>query len=207
MIVSINPKNPQRRLIERVVGALQTGELIGYPTDTIYGIGCDLFNKEAIEKIYRLKKHDRKKPLSFICSGLTDISQYAQVSNYAYKTMRRLLPGPYTFILEATKLVPKIAMTKQKTVGIRVPDNRICLSMVELLGHPIISTSVYKANEELYSDPAEIEERFGKQLKLVIDGGIIVAEHSSVIDLTNEEPRVLRKGKGDVSLFESMEKG
>jgi len=206
MIISINPKNPQRRLVERVVGALKTGELIGYPTDTIYGIGCDLFNKEAIEKIYRLKKHDRKKPLSFICSGLTDISQYAQVSNYAYKTMKRLLPGPYTFILEATKLVPKIAMTKQKTVGIRVPDNRICLSMVEMLGHPIISTSVYKANEELYSDPAEIEERFGKQLKLVIDGGIIVAEHSSVIDLTNEEPRVLRKGKGDVSLFESMEK-
>ncbi len=116
--------------------------------------------------------------------------------------MKRLLPGPYTFILEATKLVPKIAMTKQKTVGIRVPDNRICLSIAERLGHPIISTSVYKANEELYSDPADIEEKFGRRLKLVIDGGVIVAEHSSVIDLTNEEPRVLRKGKGDVSLFE-----
>ncbi|NIO04540.1 MAG: threonylcarbamoyl-AMP synthase [Proteobacteria bacterium] len=202
MIISINPDNPQRRLIERVVEVLKEGELIGYPTDTIYGIGCDLFNNEAIEKVYRLKKHDRTKPLSFICSGLTDISQYAHVSNYAYKTMKRLLPGPYTFILEATKLVPKIAMTKQKTVGIRVPDNRICLSIAERLGHPIISTSVYKANEELYSDPADIEEKFGRRLKLVIDGGVIVAEHSSVIDLTNEEPRVLRKGKGDVSLFE-----
>jgi tRNA threonylcarbamoyl adenosine modification protein (Sua5/YciO/YrdC/YwlC family) len=203
MIISINSKNPQQRLIEKVVEALKEGGLIGYPTDTIYGIGCDLFKNEAIEKIYRLKRHDRTKPLSVICSGLTDISQYAQVSNYAYKTMKRLLPGPYTFILEATKLVPKFAMTKQKTVGIRVPDNRICLSIVERLGHPIISTSVYKPNEELYSDPADIDEKFGKQLKLVIDGGIIVAEHSSVIDLTNEEPRVLRRGKGDVSLFES----
>ncbi len=203
MIISINSNNPQQRLIVKVVEALKEGGLIGYPTDTIYGIGCDLFKNEAIEKIYRLRKHDRMKPLSFICSGLTDISQYAQVSNYAYKTMKRLLPGPYTFILEATKLVPKFAMTKQKTVGIRVPDNRICLSIVERLGHPIISTSVYKPNEELYSDPADIEEKFGKQLKLVIDGGIIVAEHSSVIDLTNEEPRVLRRGKGDVSLFES----
>lgn len=205
MIININPKNPQKRLTERVIEVLKGGGLIGYPTDTIYGIGCDLFNREAIEEIYRLKKHDRTKPLSFICSGLTDIGQYAHVSNYAYKTMKRLLPGPYTFVLEASKIVPKVAMTKQKTVGIRVPGNRICLSIVERLGHPIISTSVYKLNEELYSDPADIEEKFGKQLKLVIDGGIIVAEHSSVIDLTNEEPRVLRRGKGDVSLFELTE--
>ena len=204
MIISINPKNPQKRLIERVVEVLKKGALIGYPTDTIYGIGCDLLNKDAIEKIYRLKKHDRKKPLSFICSGLNDISQYARISNYAYKTMKRLLPGPYTFVLEATKFVPSIAMTKQKTVGIRVPDNPICLAIVERLGHPIISTSVYKANEGLYSDPGDIEEKFGKQLGLVIDGGIIVAEHSSIIDLVNEEPVVLRRGKGDVSLFESL---
>jgi tRNA threonylcarbamoyl adenosine modification protein (Sua5/YciO/YrdC/YwlC family) len=204
MIISINSRNPQKRLIERVVDVLRRGGLIGYPTDTIYGIGCDLLNKEAIERIYRLKRHDRKKPLSFICSDLNDISQYARVSNYAYKTMKRLLPGPYTFVLEATKLVPSIAMTKQKTVGIRVPDNRICLSIVERLRHPIISTSVYKADEELYSDPGDIEERFGKQLDLVIDGGVIIAEHSSVIDLTNEEPSVIRRGKGDVSLFESL---
>jgi tRNA threonylcarbamoyl adenosine modification protein (Sua5/YciO/YrdC/YwlC family) len=204
MIISINPKNPQKRLIGRVVEVLERGKLIGYPTDTIYGIGCDLLNREAIEKIYRLKKHDSKKHLSFICSDLDDISQYARVSNYAYKTMKRFLPGPYTFVLEATKLVPKIAMTKQKSVGIRVPDNRICLGIVETLGHPIISTSVYKPSEELYSDPTEIQDRFGKQLDLVIDGGVIVAEHSSVIDLTDEEPKVLRRGKGDVSLFESV---
>ncbi len=201
MIISINPQNPQLRLIKRVIEVLKGGSVIGYPTDTIYGIGCDLFNKEAIERIYRLKKHNRNKPLSFICSNLKDISRYAHVSNYAYKTMKRLLPGAYTFILESTKLVPKMVMTKQKTVGIRVPDNPICLTLVRELGHPIISTSVYRPDEELYSDPREIEERFGKSLDLVIDGGIIAAEHSSIIDLTDEFPKVIRKGKGDVSPF------
>ncbi len=202
MILTINPKNPQVRLIRKVVDVLEQGGVIGYPTDTIYGVGCDLFNPEAIRKIHRLKKMEGKKPLSFICSDLKDISQYAYVSNYAYKTMKRLLPGPYTFILKATKFVPKIAMTKQRTVGIRIPDNKICFNLVRELGHPIISTSVYKPDEGLYNDPTEIEERFGKQLDLVIDGGVIIAEHSSIIDLTNEFPKVIRKGKGDVSLFQ-----
>jgi tRNA threonylcarbamoyl adenosine modification protein (Sua5/YciO/YrdC/YwlC family) len=116
--------------------------------------------------------------------------------------MKRLLPGSYTFILKATKLVPKIALTKQKTVGIRIPDNKICLALVKELGNPIISTSVYRPDESLYNDPSEIEERFGKQLDLVIDGGVIVAEHSSIIDLSDDTPRVIRKGKGDVGLFQ-----
>ena len=201
MIIAVNPKNPQIRLIRKVVDILEQGGVIGYPTDTIYGVGCDLFNPEAIEKIHRLKKTEDKKPLSFICSDLKDISRYAIVSNYAYKAMKRLLPGAYTFILKATKLVPKIAQTKQKTVGIRIPDNKICLALVKELGHPIISTSVSKPGEGLYNDPAEIEERFGKRLDLVIDGGVIVAEHSSIIDLTEDVPRVVREGKGDVSFF------
>src|SRR4030067_1480855 len=202
MIISINPKNPQPRLIRKIGEVLQGGGVIGYPTDTIYGVGCDLVNPEAIRKIHRLKKSDGKKPLSFICSDLKDISRYAYVSNYAYKMMKHLFPGAYTFVLKATKLVPKIAMTKQNTVGIRIPDNRICLALVKELGHPIISTSVYKHDEGLYNDPAEIEERFGKQLDLVIDGGVIVAEHSSIIDLTDDSPNVIRKGKGGVSLFQ-----
>ena len=202
MIITINPKDPQSRLIRKIVEVLEKGGVIGYPTDTIYGVGCDLFNPEAIRKIHRLKKLDGKKPLSFICSDLKDISHYAYVSNYAYKMMKRLLPGAYTFILKATKLVPKIAMTKQNTVGIRIPDNKICLSLVRELGHPIISTSVYRPDEGLYNDPAEIEERFGRQLDLVIDGGVIVAEHSSIIDLTDDFPKVIRAGKGDVSLFQ-----
>ena len=202
MIIAINSKNPQKRLIRKVVDVLRKGGVIGYPTDTVYGLGCDLFNPEAIKKIHRLKKTDGNKLLSFICSDLKDISRYAYVSNYAYKTMKRFLPGSYTFILKATKLVPKIALTKQKTVGIRIPDNNICLALVKALGNPIISTSVYKPDESLYNDPSEIEERFGKQLDLVIDGGVIVAEHSSIIDLSDDTPRVIRKGKGDVSLFQ-----
>ncbi len=202
MIISINPKNPQKALVRKVVEILKKGGVIAYPTDTIYGLGCDLFNPEAIKRIHRLKKIEGNKPLSFICSDLKDISRYAYVSNYAYKTMKRLLPGAYTFILKATKLVPKIALTRQKTVGIRIPDNKICLALVKELGNPIISTSVYKPDESLYNDPNEIEERFKKQLDLVIDGGIIVAEHSSVIDLSNDVPKVIRKGKGDVSFFE-----
>ena len=201
MIITINPKNPQPRLIRRVVEVLNEGGVVGYPTDTIYGIGCDLFSPEAIRRIHRLKKLEGKKLLSFICSDLKDISRYAYVSNYAYKMMKRLLPGAYTFVLKATKLVPKIAMTKQNTVGIRIPDNKICLALVKELGHPIISTSVYKPDEGLYNDPAGIEERFGKQLDLVIDGGVIVAEHSSMIDLTDDFPKVMREGKGDVSFF------
>ena len=196
MIIAINPKNPQLRLIRKVVEILERGDVIGYPTDTVYGIGCDLFNPEAIRKVHRLKKLGGKKPLSFICSDLKDIS------HYAYKMMKRLLPGAYTFVLKATKLVPKIAMTKQNTVGIRIPDNKICLVLVKELGHPIISTSVYKPDEGLYNDPVEIEERFGKQLDLVIDGGVIVAEHSSIIDLTDDFPKVIREGKGDVTLFQ-----
>jgi tRNA threonylcarbamoyl adenosine modification protein (Sua5/YciO/YrdC/YwlC family) len=202
MILAINPKNPQMRLIRKVVDIVEQGGVIGYPTDTLYGVGCDLFNPEAIQKIHRFKKMEEKKPLSFICSDLKDISQYAFVSNYAYKVMKRVLPGSYTFILKATKLVPKIAQTKQKTVGIRIPDNKICLALVKVLGHPIISTSVNKPNEGLYNDPAEIEERFGKRLDLVIDGGVIVAEHSSIIDLTGDFPKVIRAGKGEVSLFQ-----
>ena len=202
MIMTINPKNPQIRLVRKVVDVLKEGGVIGYPTDTIYGVGCDLFNPEAIRKIHRIKKIEGNKPLSFICSDLKDISRYAYVSNYAYKMMKRLLPGAYTFILNATKLVPKIAMTRQKTVGIRIPDNKICLALAKEVGHPIISTSVYKLDESLYNDPSEIEERFGKQLDLVIDGGVIVAEHSSMIDLTDDSPNVIRRGKGDVSLFQ-----
>lgn len=200
-LVKINSQNPQRRLIRQVVEVLQAGGIIGYPTDTIYGIGCDLFNKSAIERIYKIKKFQKNKPLSFICADLKDISTYAYISDYAYKTMKRLLPGPYTFILRASRLVPKIMLTPRNTVGIRVPDNAICLAIVRELGHPIISTSVYKENEELFSDPDDIWERYNHQLDLVIDGGVIAAEHSSIINLSNDYPEVIRKGKGDISQF------
>jgi len=201
MIIKINSKNPQPRLIRKVVDVLKEGGVIAYPTDTIYGLGCDLYQKDAIERVHRLKKHSKNKRLSMICADLKEISNYAHVPDYAYRIMRSLIPGPYTFILEATKLVPKIMLTNQKTVGIRVPDNTISLALVRELGHPIITTSVIKPDESLYSDPEEIEQMFGKALDLVIDGGTIVAAHSSIVDLTEDYPRVLRAGKGDVSFI------
>jgi tRNA threonylcarbamoyl adenosine modification protein (Sua5/YciO/YrdC/YwlC family) len=201
MIIKINPKNPQPRLIHKVAESLKEGGVIAYPTDTIYGLGCDLYRKDAIERVHRLRKLSKNKRLSIICADLKDISNYAHVPDYAYRIMRSSIPGPYTFILEATKLVPKIMLTNQKTVGIRVPDNTISLALVTELGHPIITTSVIKPDESLYSDPEEIDQMFGKTLDLVIDGGTIVAEHSSIVDLTDDFPRVLRAGKGDVSFI------
>jgi tRNA threonylcarbamoyl adenosine modification protein (Sua5/YciO/YrdC/YwlC family) len=201
MIIKINPQNPQQRLIRKVADTLKDGGIIAYPTDTIYGLGCDLYHKEAIEKIHHLKRLHKNKRLSIICEDLSDISKYAHVPDYAYRIMRTLIPGPFTFILEATKLVPKIMLTNQKTVGIRVPDNNISLALVRELEHPIITTSVKKPDESLYSDPEEIDQMFGKLLDWVIDGGTIVAEHSSIIDFTNDQPRVLRQGKGEVGLI------
>jgi tRNA threonylcarbamoyl adenosine modification protein (Sua5/YciO/YrdC/YwlC family) len=201
MIIKINPDNPQQRLIRKVADTLEEGGVIAYPTDTIYGLGCDLYHKDAIKRIHRLKQHTKNKRLSIICADLTDISNYAFVPDYAYRTMKTLIPGPYTFILEATKLVPKIMLTNQKTVGIRVPDNTISLALVRELGHPIITTSVTKPDESLYNEPEEIDHMFGRTLDLVIDGGTILAEHSSIIDLTDDYPQVIRAGKGDVSFI------
>ncbi len=202
MLISINPENPQSRLIRQVADALKDGGIIAYPTDTYYGIGCDIMNKKAIQNIYLLKQRDKKKPFSFICSDLKNISDYAKVSNYAYKTMRRLLPGPYTFILEGSKLVPKIMLTKRKTAGIRVPDHPICLELVRALGNPVISTTATKPDGTVFFDPSLIHDFYAPRIDIVIDGGPVSGKPSSVISLTNDEPAVLRKGLGDVSLFE-----
>lgn len=202
MILRINPENPQPRLIRRVVEVLQKGGVIAYPTDTVYGLGCSLYNKKGIERIYTIKRSEKDRPFSFICADLKDISLYAKVSNYAYKTMKRLLPGPYTFILEGTKLVPRIMLTRRRTAGIRVPNNPICLALVRELGHPIISTSASLPGGEIFYDPAEIDSRLGRVLDLVIDGGVVASEPSSVIDLTGDLPVIVRRGKGDVSFFE-----
>ncbi len=201
MLWRINAQNPQPRLIRRVVEALQGGGVIAYPTDTVYGLGCSLYNKKGIERIYRIKRTEKNRPFSFICADLKDISLYCKVSNYAYKTMTRLLPGPYTFILEGTKLVPKIMLTRRLTAGIRVPNNSICMALVRELGHPIISTSATLPGGEVFYDPSEIDSELGHALDLVVDGGLCVSEPSSVIDLTGGQPKVLRQGKGDVSLF------
>jgi tRNA threonylcarbamoyl adenosine modification protein (Sua5/YciO/YrdC/YwlC family) len=199
MYFSVNSQNPQMRLIRKAIEILQDGGIVIYPTDTVYGMGCDLFNKRGIEKIYEIKRRSKKQPLSFVCADLKDISRYARVSDYAYKTMRRLLPGPYTFILEASRLVPKIILPKRQTTGIRVPDNQICLSLVGELGHPIISTSVTVEDGDVLSNPLEIKEKFEHCVDLIIDGGILIPEPSSVISLVDDNIEIIRVGKGDVS--------
>jgi len=201
MILRINPSNPQKRLIDKAVDVLKAGGVIAYPTDTIYGFGCDIYNKKAIQRIYQIKKRELKKPFSFICSDLKNISLYAQVTNQAYKIMKRCLPGPYTFILLGTKLVPKIMLTKRKTVGIRVPNNNICLAIVKTLGNPIISTSVGFSGGEVLSDPSLIEETFGSQIDLTIDGGIPANQPSTVISLIDDEVEVIREGLGEFRQF------
>jgi tRNA threonylcarbamoyl adenosine modification protein (Sua5/YciO/YrdC/YwlC family) len=201
MIFRINPSNPQKRLIDKAVEILKDGGIIAYPTDTIYGFGCDMYNKKAIQRIYQIKKRDPQKPFSFICSDLKNISLYAQVTNQAYKIMKRHLPGPYTFILLGTKLVPKIMVTKRKTVGIRVPNNNICLALVKTLGHPIISTSVGLSGGEVFSDPSLIEETFGSQIDVAIDGGLLANQPSTIISLIDDEVEVIREGLGEFRQF------
>jgi len=202
MLISINEENPQPRLITRVVDVLEKGGVIAYPTDTTYGIGCSILNKKGIELIYSIKQREKKKPFSFICSDLSDIARYAKVSNYQYKVMKRLLPGAYTFVLPASSTVPDLLVTKQKTVGIRIPDNRICLAIVGQLGHPIITTSANRSGEEPIGDPFVVDNELGRQLDLVVDGGVLSASVSSVVSLIDDVPDILRRGIGDVSWCE-----
>jgi tRNA threonylcarbamoyl adenosine modification protein (Sua5/YciO/YrdC/YwlC family) len=202
MLIEINAINPQQRLIDQVVEMLHRGAVIAYPTDTIYGIGCDIMNKKAIERVYQIKQRPKNKPFSFICSDLKNISQYAKVTNYAYKTMRRLLPGPYTFILEGSKEVPKMMLAKRKTAGIRVPDNPICLALIKTLGNPIISTSAAIPEGDVLNEPWLIDLHFGKQLDAVIDGGPLPGEPSSVVSLIDDRPEIIRQGLGSVDTFE-----
>ena len=202
MLLEINPDNPQPRLIRQVADRLRSGAVICYPTDTVYGIGCDIFNQKAIKKIFQIKQRPKHKPFSFMCSSLKDISEYGHVSNTAYRLMKKNLPGPYTFILPGSKLVPKIMITKQKTVGIRVPDNKISLALIEELGNPILNTSaILDKNGPPLTEAFQFEERLGKVIDLIIDGGMVYPNPSSMISFIGDYPEVLREGKGDISQF------
>ncbi len=202
MLISINPDNPQPRHIKQIAEKLRSGAVICYPTDTVYGIGCDIFNQKAIKKIFQIKKRAKHKPFSFICSSLKNVNDYGHVSNMAYRIMRKALPGPFTFVLPASKLVPKIMITKQKTVGIRVPDNNICLALIEELGNPILTTSAILDKEgDPLSEAYEFDELLGNMIDLVIDGGMVFPDPSTIVSFTGEEPEILRHGKGDVSRF------
>ncbi|MBQ0030626.1 MAG: threonylcarbamoyl-AMP synthase [Paludibacteraceae bacterium] len=203
MLVRIYPENPQEREIERVVQFLRDGGLIIYPTDTVYGLGCDIFNTKAVEKICHYKQIDlRKANLSFICHDLSNISQYAKVDDKTFKLMKRNLPGPFTFILNGNNSLPKLFKNK-KTVGIRVPDNNIIRELVKGLGNPIMSTSVKDDSTdemEYFTDPELMQEKMGHIADVIINGGYGSLEPSTVVDCTGDEPVIVRQGKGELIL-------
>lgn len=202
MILQINPIHPQPRHIARVVDILRSDGVIVYPTDTVYGLGCDIRSKKALERVRRIKRLDNKRPLSFVFADLKEIAQYAQVSDGSYKILRRYLPGPYTFVLKATRLVPRLVLTKRNEVGIRIPDNRICQALLAEMGNPILSSSVRLPDDQLLDDPKEIETLYKGQVDLVVDGGIFMPEPSSIVSLLDDVPEVFREGKGDVTPFQ-----
>jgi tRNA threonylcarbamoyl adenosine modification protein (Sua5/YciO/YrdC/YwlC family) len=202
-LYSIHPNNPQKRSLEEIADALHRGAVMLYPTDTVYAIGCDLNAKSAVERVRTLKQLSNDKPLTFLCSSLSNISQYAQVSDRSYRIMKRLIPGPYTFLLPATKLVPKVVMNpKRKTTGIRVPDSPVCQQLIEILDNPIISASAHLPDEEEESAVIELEkaklfDALENQVDIIIDDerepGFQV---STILDLTTDEPAIVRKGLG-----------
>jgi len=201
MILQLNPTHPQPRHVARVAQVLANDGVIVYPTDTVYGLGCDIKSRKALERVRRIKKMDNKRHLSFVFADLKSIAEYAQVSDNAYKILRRYLPGPYTFVLKATRLVPRIVLTKRNEVGIRIPDNRICQALLKELGNPILSSSVRMPDEQLLDDPIEIDKMYKSQVDLVVDGGVFLPEPSSVISLLDDQPTIIREGKGDVDPF------
>lgn len=198
MLLHIHPDNPQPRQIRTVVECLERGGIIIYPTDTIYGLGCDILQQKAVEKICRLKNVDPKKAqLSFICSDLSHLSDYAkQISTATYRLLKEHLPGPYTFILPASKMVPKILQSKKDTIGLRIPDNNIANTIVKELGRPILSASLPGETVEDYTDPEIMYENFNKLVDIVVDGGIGGVIPSTIIDCTDNEPLVIREGLG-----------
>jgi len=200
MLLSVNPAHPEPRKIRRAVDALAAGEVIGYPTDTVYGLGCNLFDKRAIARLYQIKRMSESQKLSFICPNLSNVARYAIVEDATFRVLKRYLPGPYTFILQATREVPKLIQTKRKTVGVRIPDHPVILALVEAFGRPIISTSAAPHGEKPYIDPHEIDDRF-KGLALVLDGGVGGSIPTTIIDLTTSFPEIIRTGAGSVQEF------
>ncbi len=198
MLLHIHPENPQPRLIKQVVESLQKGAIIIYPTDTVYGLGCDILQQKAVERICRIKQVDPKKAqLSFVCSDLSHLSDFTKpLSNPTYRLLKEYLPGPYTFILPASKMVPKILQSKKDTIGLRIPDNNIAMAIIKELGRPILSASLPGEMVEDYTDPEVMYENFAQEVEYIIDGGIGGMIPSTVVDCTGDEPLLIREGLG-----------
>ena len=203
-LISIHPVNPQPRLIRQAVSAIRDGSVVVYPTDSTYALGCLIGDKEAMERIRRIREADKHHNFTLVCRDLSEIARYARVDNSQYRTLRAFTPGPYTFLLEATREVPKrLQNPKRRTIGIRVPDNAIVRLLLAELGEPIMSSTLLLPGEaQSMTDPAEIKTRLEHQVDLVIDGGAGGLEPSSVVDLSSGVPVVVRSGKGDVTAFQ-----
>jgi tRNA threonylcarbamoyl adenosine modification protein (Sua5/YciO/YrdC/YwlC family) len=203
-LLRIHPDNPEPRKVQQVVEMLREGGLIIYPTDTVYGLGCDIFQPKAIEKIAKIKNlKPEKANFAFICHDMSHLSDYARVSTPVFKVMKRALPGPFTFVLPATAEVPRILNNKRKTIGIRIPDNQIIRTLVRELGHPILTTSIVDEDDvlEYSTDPELIFEKFENQVDIVIDGGYGHNVASTIVLCENDDFEVIRQGQGDLSLF------
>lgn len=199
MLIEIDPSEPQSWLIGRAVDTLRKGGLVVLPTDTVYGLTCLVSQQDAIHRIYDIKKMDAKKPLSILVKDMETIGRYARgVSTPAYRLMKRVLPGPYTFIFSASGEVPKIMLRKRRTIGIRMPDHEVSRAILSELEEPLLSTSIRNPHDDFVNDPGEIEELFGARIDMVLDGGILLPTPSTVVDLSGDEPVLVRSGKGDV---------
>lgn len=201
-ILIVDPIHPQPRHVDRAVEVLEAGGLVAYPTDTYYGIGCDLFARKAIDRLYLVKGRDRRKPMAFLCPDLSDVSKYAHVSTFAYRTMKQLTPGPFTFVLEATRLVPQMMTTRQKQVGIRVPQAPLMQAIVKRLGRPVVTTSATTPDGSALVDAKDIKEAIGNRIDLILDGGVQRNEPSTVISLVDDDLQILRQGKGIIVGFQ-----
>ncbi len=197
MLIEINAEHPEPRKVRRAVEALEAGEVIGYPTDTVYGLGCDLFNRKAIDRLYAIKQMPRTHELAFICCDLSDIAEYAIVEKREYRILRHYLPGPFCFILEATKQVPKLVQSRRKTVGIRIPKHPVINAVAKELGRPIISTTAQKPGMNVHVDAREIDDDF-QGLGLVLDAGGGGEAPTTIVDLTKNPPEVVREGAGEL---------
>ena len=204
-MLSVPPDRLKGRHIQRAVEVLREGGVIVYPTDTIYGLGCDITNKNAIKRVQRIKGRDKKKPMSFVCADLTHVSDYSRVSNYAHRILKRCLPGAYTFVLPATRQTPRVLQTRQKTVGLRIPDHPVPQALVEALGQPILSTRANFSAQEVITEPWQLQDELGPHVDLIVECGPLPVEASSVVSLIGDEATVLREGKGDLSFFDAAD--
>ncbi|MFH1529215.1 MAG: L-threonylcarbamoyladenylate synthase [Pseudomonadota bacterium] len=203
MILALDPHDPEHWLAQEAVRVLARGGVVALPTDTVYGVACDIENEDAVQRIYRLKGMDPKKLLSILCVDLTMASRYTMgIPTAWFRILKRELPGPYTFILPASKELPRAMLKQRKTVGIRVPDCPIALELIRQLGRPLLSTSIRMGENQWLNDPMEIEEYYRHELDLVIDGGLLIPEPSTVVDFSGREPELVREGKGNVDFLQ-----